>query len=69
VEKAKSELIKSKKEENILQKQLDKAKKNSDKEIINKKIKNKQEQIEKLERELNSQLETQNIITQIEVNK
>ena len=54
------------KEEKTLQKQLEKAKNDDQKAEINAKIKTRQEQIEKLEQELNSQLETQELITQVE---
>jgi hypothetical protein len=68
VEKSKMKMTDLEREEKRLQKLLDKAKNGSHKEDINAKIKVVQEQMEKLEAELNSQLESQNLITQIEVN-
>ena len=67
VEKSKSRKSDLEKEERRLQKWLEKTQDDAKKAEINAKIKNTQEQMEKLEQELNSQLENQNLVAQVEV--
>jgi hypothetical protein len=67
VEKAKSRKSDLEKEEKRLKNWLKKTQDDTKKTEINAKIKNTQEQMEKLEKELNSQLENQNLVAQVEV--